>query len=396
VDRAFGGARPVFGPLIYYLPGNHDHHVWEGAREGSYLNALRGLGPQDRIPPPRHTTPLIPAQLAPYEGDLLSALIHRRPGCAGVEVRIAYPNLALTADNGSQALIVSHGHFTESIYTLMSRMREILFPNQPDLTETTDVETLEAENFAWIDFFWSTLGRSGAVGIDVSRIYADLQSPGNLDVLATNLAHAFTSRPQNPKWLRGVESTALGAILRREVRNSARAERGMSSAALSPKGRAGLCSYLEGVVASQVKDQLGSSPSRSRFVFGHTHKPFLEGWDVKGFTGPMTIANTGGWVVDTATAAPCQGGAMVVVDDDLNSAVLVAYQQDTDGVAPARVLPEPPEIAGTNPLPAYISERLAADDQPWKAVGGAAQFEVGYRWRLQANLSRTVPVAHRA
>jgi len=27
VDRAFGPRSPVFGPVLYYLPGNHDHHM---------------------------------------------------------------------------------------------------------------------------------------------------------------------------------------------------------------------------------------------------------------------------------------------------------------------------------------------------------------------------------
>ena len=26
---AFGGTSPVFDPVVYYVPGNHDHHLWE-------------------------------------------------------------------------------------------------------------------------------------------------------------------------------------------------------------------------------------------------------------------------------------------------------------------------------------------------------------------------------
>jgi UDP-2,3-diacylglucosamine pyrophosphatase LpxH len=390
VDRAFGTGRSLFAPVVYYLPGNHDHHMWEGTREAAYTRRLGQLGPQEPIPPPCHTTRLSPAELTPSEGDLVSALIHRRPGCAGVEVRVAYPNLALTSDTSSQVQILSHGHYTESIYTLMTRLRRALFPDQVEADETTDVETLEAENFAWIDFFWSTLGRSGEVGIDVSRIYSDLQSPANLNVLATNLSIAFAARPHNPPWLRRAESGLLGVVLRREVRHTARAERGTPDVTLTPNGRQGLRTYLEGAVAAQIKGQLEVKPSRTGFVFGHTHKPFLESWDVQGFPDPMSIANTGGWVVDTASSAQCQGGALVLLDDDLNSSVLVMYQQRPGGVAPAQVLADPGGSSIANPLPAFVTERMAADERSWKTISAAAEPLVAERWQLQANLSAPI------
>jgi hypothetical protein len=43
VDRAFGSGQPVFGPVVYYLPGNHDHHLWEGTREAEYARRLLTL-----------------------------------------------------------------------------------------------------------------------------------------------------------------------------------------------------------------------------------------------------------------------------------------------------------------------------------------------------------------
>jgi hypothetical protein len=49
------------------------------------------------------------------------------------------------------------------------------------------IEVLEEENFAWIDFLWSTLGRSGQVGSDMGLIYADMSSPADLDDLVANL-----------------------------------------------------------------------------------------------------------------------------------------------------------------------------------------------------------------
>ena len=332
----------MFAPAVYYLPGNHDHHLWEGTREADYTRRLKALAPDAPIPAPRHTTHISPGELAPCEGDLMSALIQRRPGCADVEVRVGYPNLALVTDRSPRVQVISHGHFTESIYTLMSRLRLILFPDQPDMIESTDIETIEAENFAWIDFFWSTLGRSGEVGIDVSRIYSDLQSPANLDGLATNLALSLASRPHNPPWLRKVESGALGVILRREVRRTARAERGTPETALSPGGRQGLRSYLQGPVAKQLSAQLGAVPPQVGFVFGHTHKPLCESWSLDGYNGSIPVANTGGWVVDSSAPALYQGGAAVLLDDELNSADARHVPADrTAGSPPPGCCPAP-------------------------------------------------------
>ncbi len=49
--------------------------------------------------------------------------------------------------SGRRSLIVSHGHFTESIYSLMSRLRDTLYPGQRQ-EPPTDIAALEEENFA--------------------------------------------------------------------------------------------------------------------------------------------------------------------------------------------------------------------------------------------------------
>ena len=35
----------------------------------------------------------------------------------------------------------------------------------------SDIQLIESENFAWIDFFWSALGRSGDVGALTETLY---------------------------------------------------------------------------------------------------------------------------------------------------------------------------------------------------------------------------------
>ena len=119
----------------------------------------------------------------------------------------------------------------------------------------------------------------------------------------------------------------LNGIFKREANRVASSERGNPTVALSAAGQAGLQEYLEGPVRNQLRQEWGDVPEEFAFVYGHTHKPFTERRAVAGFPSPVSVANTGGWVVDTATPAPVQGGVAVLVNDDLETASLQFYRQ---------------------------------------------------------------------
>lgn len=380
VDLAFSPPGRMFAPTVYYLPGNHDHHLWETAREAQYVAALRANG-EEPPRPPWHVTRLVMARQPPaVTTELLSALIQRRPGCSDVTVQVAYPNLALTSAGSERCLVVSHGHFTESIYTLMSRLKDILFPDQA-VPGPRSVATLEEENFAWIDFFWSTLGRSGQVGADLSVVYADLTDAPALDVLAANLIGGLLARGNGPEWLHPVEGFLLKALFKREVNRVSRSERGNPDQTLSPAGRDGLRSYLAGPVLAQLRDELGPLPPEVGFVWGHTHKPYAEAFPVEGYRAPVSVYNTGGWVVDTAVAATAQGGSAVLVDDDLNCASVSVYRQTASG--------EPSPLGvDAGPAGGELARSLAADiaaSEPWRSLPAIAAGIVAERHRVQAD-----------
>src|SRR6201999_452496 len=141
---------------------------------GQYVEYVCTQSADAALVGPWHTTKLEPDAENPLAGSTLLTGLAREAGSAAVKVEVSYPNLALRTPDGRRCLVVSHGHYTESIYSLMSRLRDILYPGQRQGPE--DIDRLEAENFAWIDFFWSTLGRSGQVGTDMALIYADLTS----------------------------------------------------------------------------------------------------------------------------------------------------------------------------------------------------------------------------
>ena len=394
IDTAFAGDRRVFAPAVYYLPGNHDHHLWEAAREAQYIEYLLQLGAADAIEPPWHTTRLNPDKQPPWTArDLMSTLIQRRPGSADVAVRVVYPNLALTTADGRRCCVVSHGHFTEPIYSLMTSLREMLFPDQPGPVGTPNVDSLEVENFAWIDFFWSTLGRSGDVGVDIGLIYAELGSAVKLDILTNNLVRGLVRMSHTPSWLQPAQIALASAIMRREVRHVAGTERGTPAVTLSPTTRLGLRRYLEGPLRQQLVEEMGAVPPEVRFIFGHTHKPFVEDWSVTDYPGPVRLRNTGGWVVDSATPAPTQGGAAVLLDDDLHAATLLFYQQSPDGrAAPPKLLA--PAGVEPNPLQASLAAAVDPANDVWGAVGSAAADLVAQRHRLQQSLLGARGSAH--
>jgi UDP-2,3-diacylglucosamine pyrophosphatase LpxH len=384
VDAAFGQTPRLFANTVYYLPGNHDHHLWESAREAQYLSYLEDLAPGAPIGEPWHVTGLLPSSLRATHEGLLQALIRRRPGGQDVTVLVAYPNLALVTADGRRCRVVSHGHYSEPIYMLMSQMRDVLFPKQRN-PEAQTIAGLEAENFAWIDFFWSTLGRSGEVGTDIGLVYADLSSAHDLDELSTNLVHSLVARNHGPQWLRPVESAILTAITKREVNHVARSERGTPGETLSAKCESGLRLYLEGPVRRQMVDDLGGVGNDVGFIFGHTHKPFVLERRLTGYPSPVRISNTGGWVVDTATPATTQGGVAILMDEDLNTASLQFYRQDTGGgTEPVRVLA--PADPGDNPLHDMLAAELGPGTGVWQGVSDAAARLIPERHQLQAEV----------
>ncbi len=379
---AFDDGPPVFDRVAHYVPGNHDHHEWEIARESQYLSYACAQPPQAPLDAPWHTTRLAPGDERPAASSaLLTGLTRVQAGGDNrIEVRMSYPNLALRTPDGRRALVVSHGHFTESIYTLMSRLRSVLYPGQGGLPQ--DIEQLEQENFAWIDFFWSTLGRSGQVGADVGFIYADLASPQDVDAFVHNLIAALLAKGKGPSWLHPAERAVLNAIFRREANRIARSERGTPSVTLSAAGQAGLRGYLEGPVRNQLRQEWGELPEETTFVYGHTHKPFTSRWQLAGYQSAVNVVNTGGWVVDTADPAPVQGGVAVLVSDELETASLQFYRQGT-GPVPVQFLP-PPSGQQPSAWQAELAGRVDPAAEPWVTLARDAAGLVDQRHRLQA------------
>ena len=288
----------------------------------------------------------------------------------------------------SLAVVYHHGHYSESLYRLVSTTMGILF----DLPAPKDAWELEAQNFAWVDFFWSTLGRSGSAGADVNLTYDYLQSPRATEQLVDNLVrglshnfdHGVMRRMSVPveEMLRIARDRVAHHVITRERRHTEHV--------LRDDTEVGLREYVEGPVQRQLARECdGDVPEHVTFVFGHTHKPFVGTRDYAGFHGPVALANTGGWVVDTVEPMPLHGAAVVLLDEQLAGVLLEMYTQhghDNDYRVRVHAIPGP----GADEFAASVTRIIADNPEPWNEFSASVAKAVRARERdLALILERT-------
>jgi hypothetical protein len=372
---------------ILFLPGNHDHHLWESARETQYLKFISGKVPGTFLDIPWHTTKMFnPAP--PIVGSFLTEIIRRYPHLQDVSAVTVYPNLGLLSLDEHRCVIFSHGHLTESIYRLMSTLRTMVFPVRTAPSAPWD---FEAENFAWIDFLWSALGRSGDVGKDMELVYDTLQSKKQLQRLISNLAAGIVKDYGKPCWPRWIQSRILGFVLRMTLGRLGGMERSDSSGPLSQEGEAGLQEYLEKLLRGQMLIEHDQTiPPEVTFVFGHTHKPFQKDMHFYGYPDWTSVYNSGGWVVDTVNRLPVHGGAVILIDENLNVASLRMYNEVLrDCGYPVHV-----EAASHDGVPATVfCQRLQSLidplKEPWKTFSETVACSVPvYAQNLRAKIEK--------
>ncbi|MHC4569659.1 MAG: metallophosphoesterase, partial [Planctomycetota bacterium] len=260
---------------IIYIPGNHDHHVWELARETQYVNHIAGLPAGADLPIPYHTTNMfMEDHPKPVFSYFLTKLIRRSEHLHDFSIATAYPNFGLRRDGGHKYVIFHHGHFIEPLYQAMSTFRNLIFP---DRDQPRDVWDVEAENFAWIDFFWSAMGRSGDAGQDIELIYEKMHDKVQFKKLLSNLAVSLAKRYDLPGWGDRMEAKLLEGVLHAVVDKIMGSERDQTEDFLSRDAEKGFWSYVNGPMREQIDTELKHGKlSDVTIVFGHTHKPYQE------------------------------------------------------------------------------------------------------------------------
>lgn len=377
-------------PLIRFLPGNHDHRLWTRARDAHYLDQLQGkVGSDATLPESEHATALLPEhQHVPVRDTFVELLAARADVGAEIVVEQSYPNLGMVTGDGRRVVVLSHGHYVEPLYRLMSNLDVAFGFVPPD--RMPHVSHIEADNGGWIDFFWSSMGDSGDVTGIVRSLYESLQSPQAMEEEIALVKRFIAKRYRGPRGF--VESRLIAGVLRREIPKRMHRERHQPGVTLSKGAEQGLAAYVSG----PVRAQLGTlEPEQATFVFGHTHKPFVQLRGFEGFANPVAVVNTGGWVVDSVEPESTKGAAVVVVDWDANVAVVRCFVQG-DNPDSYRVTVTSDQPGVTNPLVEELGGRIDPTRDPWLSLGQALAVTVGERGRqLEQRLAAGVASARR-
>ncbi len=253
--------------------------------------------------------------------------MERYPHLKNLAIHVAYPNLGLRSADGQRCVVFHHGHFIESIYHLMSTFKSLIL----GLEKPSNIEGIEAENFAWIDFFWSSMGRSGEVGTAIESIYEHLLHIQHFKKLLSAFVKNLADQYDLPGWGDWMEAKLLKELLHLLADKLSTREKTLTDLPLSQDAEKGLWSYVEGPLLSQILGEgENHSPSEVSFVFGHTHKPFQMDFQFEGYPNWVDVYNTGGWVVETVGREPIHGGAVVLVDEEMNLTSLRMYNESED------------------------------------------------------------------
>lgn len=270
---------------------------------------------------------------------------------------------------------------------MVSGFTDLLYPKSPP---PVTMQAWEAQNFAWTDLVWSVLGRSGRIGVDVENVYNSENRPEAIGALLGGAARNLVLQKGGQTGKASVQG--VGDIVTSLV--TAYFERGQHETLLGDDG-AGVKRFLAVPVQGQIRDEFGADvPNDIAFVFGHTHKPFEARMDVPEFLAPDVAAyNSGGWVVDSPEVKPLIGGAIVLIDDDLNLASLRMYNEadDRDDYKVSVQIADDTQAAD-NPLFAQLSKSVTPTTWPWSDFSAAAAVAVRqHNKRLQDFLVQKPP-----
>ncbi len=371
-----GGDEPVVRNEAVFVPGNHDHHIWELSREEAARDFLRAGTPRGQEPATWHTSSMFLSQPPHYTAPLLEDAVHYLRHTNRADVRVVYPDLALVSDDGARAVLVTHGHYMERVGTLFSAMARMADPSTPPLD---DVDTIERENWAWVDFFWGSMGRSTRTGALIEKLYDSMQDPRAVQAMLGGLAMSVTRR-QSPL-LAKIESWGIRRVIGRIVAGKLHErERNQTDEVLGEGSRRGLTEYLAAMRHTFARQWDRPLPGDVTVVVGHTHKPFSQWWDDPGWPGGgMRVFNTGGWVVDHVAPQPLMGAAVVLVSDDLDVVSLRICQQvgtpSSWAIAVETVKPTP----GGEAFAEHIRSLVQPDAAPWSTFAVAVDGLVSER-----------------
>jgi hypothetical protein len=271
---------------------------------------------------------------------------------------VSNPSLRLQSLQGHDFLF-HHGHLLEDIYKFLTLLGKRVIDNK-SLSELKaeplrdKIEELERENWPWIDFIWSGFTRAGRVGptmedraervgdtkknrakrvgYTMEDIYELLSQPKGIKELVHRAADVLRTEFDIPIIPKRWEDDVFRCIINKALKKGGVGSEERADHEKKPYSddlKKMTHHFMDHYMRQELKDEgLNPVTNGTRFIFGHTHKPFLERHENvgEGF-GEIEIANTGGWVIESDEHLPnhgpgilfgCNNGDMALVKYELN------------------------------------------------------------------------------
>lgn len=319
-----------------YIPGNHDHHIWRTLQEQVFVvNRIQKKTkienfPQEQIGTVDETGKIVLKGVDPQKTlGVKTFLNDLLPDAAkDKDFAVTYPNLYLEFENPGRNILITHGHFFEVAWTLVSD----IFKRSLNLT-TMNYGTLERINSPLTEFGWYGLGQAGQLSIFIEELYKEIKNSEDrkltlaLKDLKDYLDELWSFKPTKKE----------GFLFRvREFFSNVNVS---LKEALSDQALKLMTHLVKSLVMSQIEDReayTGGSPMRHyvdildnpitrnriknyvshcfgrpyefkprQIIFGHTHIPIKQGnldMTFQGGAWNAAVYNTGGWVVDSKKA----------------------------------------------------------------------------------------------
>ena len=372
--------------------GNHDHALWTDARLSLHAKCFADA---PDAPTYRDSTDAF-QKTDGVESRLLSAVL-KEAGFTSCDFR--YPNIGIQGPAGT--VVLHHGHFIESEYSLMSRVKDgFRGRHRKHLT----VDEISSENAGWLDFAWSSFGDAAGIGRDTELLYQKMLtstgfrslSAGWSKVIGNTLSSALpmAGNLKLRATLQMISRMALDATIGK-FRDSARYS---EVEALSDGGVAGLQEYLDGPTASQLAhnpkdpDHPKPLPQNMTFVFGHTHKPFASRIATEAFPTAVNVYNSGGWTLNGPRLDNAEGAAMILVDDQANTLAVRLFNTPENGKIKTAWVQDLSEAAAQESTFAKdVRAWLKATEKEWENLSAEATTAYQRRQRILLALTKGDP-----
>jgi len=277
-----------------YIPGNHDHHLWQQICEHYYLMTALDNPPLDY---PR----TLPANFL-LNNTFLDSLLPE-----GHSFQVTYPNYAFTI--ADKPFYLHHGHYLQQLYLAASKFLG-------EVMDTSSIDDLETLNAPFLEFGWYNMGQAYNMGQRklIDRMYFLFKNNRTKQIdslirLGLKKLNRLGKDPTEKGWhpverLLDYLNQRLGAFfVHRMFFKQSRRHQKMPHAStarhkrLTESAQQAIADYLRQYLLPQTCEV-----SECTFIFGHTHEPEHNVvMDIPGKTR-VHLYNTGGWIVDQVDA----------------------------------------------------------------------------------------------